>query len=340
MAGGGKIVKILSVINNNVLDTGGSGSDQGTLIAKALDSEILIPLKLQSDGNIVRTEKNGIRAIYPTKSYLETIRELQPDVLLIHFMDLGLLQELPQIKGLCRVVTVAHENWIDLWITDQKRFLVPYFIEFLKHSDLVIALSDNQKNMLQNLTRTNVTTIPPAIEFDKYENIEAYTENNEFIMAGRLVPIKAHFNLFPLFVQLSKKHLDIFLKVFEDGLLKEHYDLLLQQLQLTQNVGIWGNISHDQFISQLCTSKALITSSLSENKSVAELEAGALGIPILKLNINSARHKSFRDYIEVMITDYPAVKEDVEHGRQDYKQYDISVITQQYKKMFNVIGGI
>lgn len=330
---------VLTVINNNVLDAGGSGSDQGTLIAKALGSEILIPLKVQSDDNFIRVVKDDTWAIYPTGSYLETIRELQPDVLFIHFMDLGLLQELPRISELCKVVTVAHENWTDLWITDQKRFVIPYFLEFLRLSDVVVTLSTAQENTVRNLTRSKVVTIPPAIEYDHYKNIDAHTENNEFITGGRLVPIKAHFNLFPMFVELSKRHPDIFLKVFEDGLLRQDYDILIQQLKLAQHIGLWGNISHDQFISQLCTSKALITSSIAENNSVVELEAGALGIPIIRLRADSATHKSFKDYVRIMITDYPAVKEDIEQTRKDYKKYDVSVIKERYEKLFTALLG-
>ena len=332
-------MEILTVLNNNVLDVGGSGSDQGTLIAKAVDSEILIPLKIQSDEKFLRVVKNDTKVIYPTRSYLETIRELQPDILLIHFMDLALLRELPQIREHCKIITVAHENWTDLWITDRKRFVIPYFLEFLKLSDAVVTLSMAQQNTLQNLTRTKIVTIPPAIEFERYKNIEAHTENNEFITGGRLVPIKAHFNLFPIFVELSKRHPDIFLKVFEDGLLRQNYDLLIEQLKLTQHIGVWGNVQHEQFISQLCTSKALITSSINENNSVAEIESGALGIPVLKLKEGPAAHKYFKDSMEILINDYPAVKEDVEQIRDEYKRYDISVIKEQYKRLFLAVGG-
>lgn len=328
-------MKVLSVLNNNILDVCGSGSSQALLLSEALDGMIMVPSRIISDNGYVKSSRGGTEIYYPSVSYLDLIREVEPDVLLVHFMELDMLAEMKKIREHCRIVTVAHENLFDFFITDAKRGIFPYFVQFLEQSDLVVCLSDSQKEVLSNVTRTKLQVIPPAIEYDKYKNIEANASNNEFIMGGRLVQIKHHVTPFIAMKEVAKKYPDAFLKVYEDGLLRTSYESLIQMLDLVQHIGLFGLVAHNQFISSMCMSKALVMSSLNENNPVACLEARALGVPIIWEDPFSPVAYS-QKMIDVL-DNYEKYKEEAESKRKLSEEYDIGTIKKKYLKVLEEV---
>lgn len=328
-------MELLTVLNNDAIDVGGSGTNQALLLAKALNSKLLVPGKVLSDGSYVKSTHEGTEIYYPSKSYTEIIRDINPDVLLVHFMDLGMLNEIENIRNICRVVTIAHENFFDLFLTDMKRHVVPYFIRFLQNSDLVICLSDAQQELLSNVVNTRLRMIPPAIEFDLYRNIEATAPNNDFITGGRLVQIKQHITPFVAMKEVIKKYPDAFLKVYEDGFMKPTYEEFILHQNLVQHIGLFGLVPHNQFISDMCISKALVMSSLNENNPVACMEAQALGIPIIWENPFSPR--DFSDKMLDVLDNYDKYKDIAESKRDLMKEYDISVATEKFKSILKEV---
>ena len=328
-------MEILTLLNNNAIDIGGSGTNQGLLLAKALGGDILIPTQVLSDNSYVKADHDGTEIYYPSKSYTELIRDLNPDVLLIHYMELGLLNEIKNIKKFCKVVTITHENLFDLFLTDMKRQYLPYFLQFLDNSDLVICLSKNQQELLSNIVNTKLRVIPPAIEFDRYRNIEATAPNNDFIMGGRLVQIKQHVTPFIAMKEIIKKYPDAFLKVYEEGIMKHTYEEFILHQNLEQHIGLFGLVSHNQFISAMCISKALVVSSLNENNSVTCLEAQALGVPIIWENPFSP--KDFSTKMLDVLDNYKKYKDIAESKRDAMKEYDIINITKKFKSTLNEV---
>lgn len=322
-------------MNNDILDAGGSGANQALLLTEALKTDLMIPQRIISNDSCVKVEKGNHEIYYPSKSYIDLIREVDPDVLLIHFMSLDMLREMEKIKEHCRVVTVSHENIFDLLITDAKRPVLPYFIQFLDQSDLVICLSEDQEKVLSNVVNTKLRVIPPAIEYHKYKNIEANSLSNEFTMGGRLVQIKNHITPFLAMKKVAKKYPDVFLKVYEDGMLRQCYEALLSQLNLTQHIGLFGLVSHDQFISNMCLSKALLMSSLNENNPLVCLEAQALGIPIIEENCFSPDAYSL-SMIDVL-DNYELYKAKAEAERKYVEKYDIGIIKKRYEKVLKEV---
>lgn len=322
-------MKLLTVLNNDTIDVGGSGTNQAMLMAKALNSELMVPGRVLSDSSYVKSTHEGTDIYYPSKTYTEIIRDINPDVLLIHFMDLGMLNEIENIRKICRVVTIAHENFFDLFLTDMKRPVLPYFVRFLQNSDLVVCLSEAQREVLSNVINTKLRVIPPAIEFNLYRNIEATAPNNDFISGGRLVQIKQHVTQFLAMKEVIKKYPDAFLKVYEDGLMKPTYEEFIIHQNLVQHIGLFGLVPHNQFISDMCISKALVMSSLNENNPLVCMEAQALGVPIIWENPFSP--KDFSDKMLDVLDNYDVYKDIAESKRDLMKEYDIDVAKKKFE---------
>ena len=321
-------MKILSVVNMNEVS---GGTNQAFLLAKHMDMAFMHYIPIPGKGII-----KGENVYYATDSILDVIKEAEPDILLVHSVSLEMMQEIEKIRELTRVVYVAHFNFFELQITDAYRPYINPLISFMKHVDIIICLSEKQKELLSLLTNTRIRVIPVAIEYNKYKNMECHAPSNTFIMATRFFPIKN--NLVPIMAmkEVSKKYPDSFLMLCGNpGIMLSETQTYINTLGLEGHVAYMGYKPHDLLIAETAASKALISSSFNENCSISVLEAKALGVPVIEEDPYSP--KAFADAMIAMLDDYVGFKNDAEDNRVDMEKYDISNIIGEYKRVFKEV---
>jgi len=322
------MVKILTVVN--LVEESG-GYTQAELLAKYLGSPMINFLPVGRGDKVMQTEIDGIIAYYPAKSLYGAIKALAPDVLLVHTPSTNLCSELHEIKKLCKVIYVCHANLYEFLLTDSMRMYIKYMIYLMDDADLIISVSDEQRKLLEQITDNKIVMIPPAVEYEQLKRVETYPREKEFMLVGRLSPIKNHLTPIIAMKRISKEYPNSFLKIFGSGLLDTFYREILGVMKLESNVNLFNNVSHNEIITELCHSSALVNSSISENESVAILEAKALGIPVISGYSFSPEgyYKEMKDLIE----DYDSFRRLAEGSRETIKSYDVENICKRYKKI-------
>lgn len=323
-------MKILTMTN---FDEISGGSNQAILLAKYLASPLMHYLPTNTD-ELPKTSIDNVLAFYPSKSLFMSIAKLNPDILLVHTPSTNLVGEVNNIKKICKIVYVCHANIFEFLLSDSQRVYLPYLIKLLDESDVVVSVSDKQRKLLSKLTKNKIVVIPPAIEYNKLKNVESYPRKYELIMAGRVEPFKNH--LIPILAmkEVIKKYRNAFLKIFGFGNLMNLYNQLISAYELNDNIALYGHIKHDELITEMCYSSALLISSFDENASVVELEAKALGIPVL--NVNPFDVGSCASVIKDLFKNYDKYKEkaDVIRSSDELASHDVSVVSNAYKKLF------
>jgi len=321
-------MKILTMVN--LLEESG-GFVQAELLARNLGSPMINFLPVGKGDRVMQTEIDGITVYYPAKSLYGAIKALAPDVLLVHTPSTNLCSELQEIKEVCKVIYVCHANLYESLLTDNMRSYIKFMIYLMDNADLIVSVSDGQKKLLEQVTNNKIVMIPPAIEYEQLRRVEACPREKEFMLIGRLSPIKNHLTPIIAMKRISKEYPNSFLKIFGSGLLDTFYREILGLMKLENNVNLFNNVSHNEITTELCHSSALINSSISENESVAILEAKALGIPVI--SGYSFNPEGYYEEMKNLIEDYYSFKRLAERNREIVKSYDVENIHRRYKKI-------
>lgn len=324
-------MKILSVVKTDEA-TGGYG--QAELLAKNMKHDFMYCTPIPTSKTLIG-ESVGITTHYPSYNMVNTIKELDPDILLVHSLSTELSNEIEAIKKYTRVVYVAHVQLYEHFLMDMYRGYLPMIYRFMANSDLIICLSNDQENIINEFTNTKTRVIPPAIDYAHYSNLEAEPVSNTFTIAGRLFPVKNHFTIIAAMRHTIKKYPDAFLSIYGDGPLANDYAMMIAHLGLTENIGFFGHLGHDQLIGELCTSKALISPSFIENNSVSVIEAKALGLPVI--NGNSFSPREYADKMVDLIENYDKYKKIALNNRVFAKENDIEEISLEYMRILEEV---
>lgn len=320
------MLKVLSVVNTEEV-SGGHG--QAHLLARHLGHDLMYWRPVASSKTL-EGENQGLKVYYPGYRIYDTVKELEPDVLLVHSLSTELASEAKALKKITRLVYVAHFQLYEHFLLDMFRGYLPTGHDFMEDSDLVICLSEKQRRILQEYSRARFQVIPPAIDYDYFIGLETEPVSNTFAMAGRLYPIKNHITPIMAMQRVGREYPDSFLSIYGDGYMHNDCSTMISYLGLTEYVALFGHLSHDKLISELCTCKALVNPSFIENNSVVEIEATALGMPIINGNSFSPRY--YADKMIQVLDQYPEYREEAQKKREVAKRYNIPQIAKEYAK--------
>ena len=262
----------MNVLTMTNLHEKSGGVTQANLLAKSMNSDMIHYCPIGSD-TIIKGNKDGHTVYYPSNSFTETIRELEPDAIVIHTISHDFIQELPEIKKLTKTIYVAHLNIYETMSIDYMRPYLPLILSYLQQADAIIAVSDEQKALLETLTEQKIRVIPPAIEYKKLRKIDSHAYSNDFLMSGRLFPIKNHITPIAAMRTVAKTYPDVFLRIYGNGIIDVDLNSIIDVLGMKQNIALFGTLTNEQMLSSMCECKALISSSIYENNSVSVIEA-------------------------------------------------------------------
>lgn len=296
--------------------------------------------------------KNNINKRF-IKRLSETISELDPDIIIgVGYFNADIICK---IKCRAKKIIEVHEpRPFTLADPGLKRSLLSkvymkiyrqrYFRSVEKEADVVVTLTKGDAQEWKKAKR--IATIP---NFTVMKSNNSYNENHKRIIAvGRLEWVKGYDRLLKIWELVSQKHKDWILDIFGSGSLEETLNLNIKALKLK-------NIKIHQFKSNIedeySNCSILLSTSYYEGFSLALIEAMQFGIPCIAFDcpfgprdviddekngfvIKDGDIINFAKRLDMLIENPQLRKEFSNAAKLKVKQYDINIVMQKWKELF------
>lgn len=154
------------------------------------------------------------------------------------------------------------------------------FNYLLKRSDYVI-LQHSGQVLNRSSTKGKIVIFSNIFDFEIVKEIKG-TSKGYFVHPGALNILKGSHNLNQLINILDKKDSIVIIGQPTDKKSKKIYQFLKKK----ENVVLKGRLSHKETIQSIANAKALINTSNFEGFPNIFLEAWAIGVPVISLNVN------------------------------------------------------
>lgn len=298
----------------------------------------------------VESETKGVPLLYPVRNMMDTVREVDPDVVMLHCFTDQLLNELPDIvRGYPTAVRVGI-NVLELLVTSGYPKNIPKVISFMQAADHIIAASENTKHVCEGLgcRSEDVTVIHTGIDPSKFEVADC--ADPTIAILGRIFPVKNHLTLLQAVKLVRKQFPAVELAITGSGQLTNLYERLIMLLLLSSNVKITGYMGDLKWLFREVSIFAL--PSLSENMPVSVLEAYASGVPCVlsdsgwgdtfkaALKARPDNPKEWADQLLKLLTDRDFYLEVRKRQMEELKQFTMDVITPQYVECFRKLSEL
>ncbi|MEO8772106.1 MAG: glycosyltransferase [Ferruginibacter sp.] len=174
-----------------------------------------------------------------------------------------------------------------------------------------------------------------------------------FVFVGRMLQRKGLAELIMAFNTLKKKHNNITLDIYGDGLFRKKTEAMINEYQLHDAVRLHGMVPEGW--KKLYEAHCFVFPSWYEGFSGALIEAMMAGIPIIasgiSMNLEAVSNETaliFKvkdvdelvDSMDKMITSYPAIMQMADRAREEAKKrFDIKVIANEYESFLKDVVG-
>jgi len=251
---------------------------------------------LQTDERLSRYEVlNGMR-IYRISFWGPARYKVAPsviryihnyDVIHIHaidfFVDYLLLTKCMHKKP---IVVSTHGGFFHTKVLDAfKRAYFHTISRFLlSQADRVIASSQHDYNCFSTILKDNLIQIENGVDLQRFSGLRKNVETGNLIFIGRLHRNKRIDNLIETVHYVKKDFPQIHLLIIgtDNEGLKEKYELLAKQKEVSQNVKFLGTLSDEEIKNYLSKAQFFISASEYEGFGISAIEAMGSGtIPIL-----------------------------------------------------------
>jgi glycosyltransferase involved in cell wall biosynthesis len=184
------------------------------------------------------------------------------------------------------------------FLFELKKWLFIYFVNFRIAQPIVIAFSDQEKDLIKPFVR-NVVKQPLGIDIKRYEEVASLIDNMKKHIDARkdkLILLHVgdiHRNKFPMFalevMKVLKETLGDKVMLIAVGRIHEgHYKKLrekIRQYDLEKNICFTGLVSEDRMVEYWSKADIFVLFSASEAGPFTVLEALALGIPVVATRV-------------------------------------------------------
>lgn len=343
-------MKVLSMVN---LEESSGAFNQAWMIGYRLYSPLIHFLPTRGE-EVMEGSISGLRTYYPVKSLLDSIKVLDPDVLLVHSASTELVKNISEIKKICKVIYVMHINFTEMLITDYMRPYLEYVLTLVSKSDAVITMSERHMYEIYHITgrKEGVFAAGPAIDFKQIDKtihsdrktILPMDKDLTAMMVGRFTPVKNHFQGIA-----AMKHVKGGMNVVGEGPLNNYYVDLVNRLGMENKVRFFSRIPHDEVLRGLSKSDILVNTSLSENKNIVELEAMYLGTPVISRSdtaVGLITSDSVADVSRMMQqmrdeeSPFEDLNEQVRYARAIVNKHSIENVMRYYNECIDKVMGV
>jgi len=184
------------------------------------------------------------------------------------------------------------------FLFELKKWLFIYFVNFRIAQPIVIAFSDQEKDLIKLFVR-NVVKQPLGIDIKRYKELASLIDNMKKHIDARkdkLILLHVgdiHRNKFPMFalevMKVLKETLGDRVMLIAVGRIHEgHYKRLrekIRQYDLEKNICFIGLVSEDRMVEYWSKADIFVLFSASEAGPFTVLEALALGIPVVATRV-------------------------------------------------------
>lgn len=330
----------------NKLSGGVGDSVQGNLLAHHLNAiEVSSSIIMAREGGYV--EVDGGDYIYPCRSILAALNQLEPDIVFVHTFTPHLTQELQKIAQRFIMVVRLAVNFEELIVVPNPVSMLPHLWMALRQFDCIIAPSQWVKDNLNALGFDNVVYIPTCVDGAKFPVAEG--RDNNILSVGRVGPIKNHIIPILAYGKVRREVPSARLALVGSGPLLQQYRQMLQGMAAMgigglDGIQLVGSRSSFPFYK---TGKVYVQASFSENGSLTMLEALTSGLPCVVSNVGGHLYESdavkfvrhddvvgFADTIIDLLTDDNEWRRLHKMAMVDVQQYDVSQVIPQYEELF------
>jgi len=300
------------------------------LLAQYLQAPIVhfMPVRIEGVRNPLKLRVGYCDVYYPVNTFTELLTELETEVVYVFSVSPELLREIGHIKRFAKVIYIASVNPYEIYLEPFLRDNSWQFYEMIRLANRIICFTRNHASLVEKLYNIReISIIPPAIEYKKLASIDRKPLGDIIVMSGRLSAIK---NFHTAILAMKDLPESVKLVIYGDGVLRRSLGDLVQYLDLEGRVEFGGNIPHLDMILEIAKSKIFLSTSLSELCSLAELEAMALGVPIVRCR--KLDYIECADRIRNVLENYDYHAEKAEEIRRsrDLKDCDVSVVARKY----------
>ncbi len=193
------------------------------------------------------------------------------------------------IKG-SRMVITWYEVWDDYWVDylgSMGRIGKLVEKSTTKLPELVVPISDKIKVDLYrlNVDDTVMRTVPNGVDFDRLQKIKPSKEQFDVIYFGRLISHKKVDVLVRAISVVKKEIPGVSCAIIGDGPDREKIENLVNELNLRDNITLFGFIERDEdVLSRVKSSKIFVLPSIREGFPNTILEANSCGLPAVIVN--------------------------------------------------------
>lgn len=256
----------------------------------------------------------------------------KPDIVHFHFPLITCNELIFDFIKKQNIKIVVTEHWTKV----QTNRLKPVWRKFLKkillESDAVIAVSDDLKDSIQNITHSQreIFVIPNMVgsSFEIKKEISKESKKFKFFGLGRFVPHKNFDLLIKAFSISFKDYPEVSLEIAGDGPERKSLEKLIRSLGLEEQVSLLGRIDNSKVGVVMNSSQVIVVPSSLETFGVPIIEGWFMGKPVIAsdnnplLNyFNSTNGTLFHN------NDYRSLAESLKEAYLNYEKYEYEEIS-------------
>lgn len=244
------------------------------------------------------------------RDIFKVIRTYRPDVLHSHTSKAGFLTRLAgSLAGVPCILHTIHELPQNSTPSPLKKGYYWLLERLAAHwcHHLITVSEVNRKQILREgiCPPEKLSLIPGGLPLERYQSLGTIAETRRqwglpegvrvLGTAGRLEPVKGHFDLLQAFHTLARHQPDLHLMIMGTGPLKDQLEARIQALGLGAQVHLLGWV--EDLIQAMAALDVFVLASHYEGLGVVLLEALALGLPVVSTRVGGTQ-----DIIEHEVT--------------------------------------
>ena len=304
--------------------------------------------------------------------YISKLKKVNKNDILIYHKSTGTDLSFSLQKYKCKKIMRYHNITPGKYMEKYNKYLynlVEYGRKGLKYAstyfDYSLAVSDYNKNELDELKYKNIMTVPILIPFGDYEKvpdkkiIKTYSDGKKNILfVGRIAPNKAHEDIIKSFYYYKKyvSEDSRLILVGNDGGFENYSKLLkklIKELNLESDVIFPGHIKFEEILAFYKVADLFLCMSEHEGFCVPLVESMFFEIPILAYNSSAIKYTlgnsgvivNKKDYFLIselmnfILSDENVKKEIIKKQNKRLEDFKLEKVEKQLLEFIKRIGG-
>ncbi|WP_058308621.1 glycosyltransferase [Gracilibacillus massiliensis] len=216
----------------------------------------------------------------------QLIEELQKNKYDVVIMCQGILTSIiPLIKTVCpnqKIIAWQH-NEFDIYINHYNKLFINDYVSGVKQSDLVICLTEADRNKFKKLNR-NTCYIYNPLTIDSYDKNKSELNNKLILYVGRLNVKQKGLDYIIEIAKNTEKDWKIL--VAGDGKDRRKFIKMINDNDLKEKIILEGNLNTKELTELYLSSSVFISTSRWEGFGLVITEAMSFGLPIISFENN------------------------------------------------------